>query len=871
MRPGWRRLGTHLAAHKRAVVAVIAWSMMEALPVLLSGQLVSLAVDRGFAAGRLGEGLGWLAAFGLAMLVGAAGSRQVVSQVGVLVEPLRDALVWQVVTGSLNRSATVTAGPPDHAAVARLCRQVEIVRDVLAGLLISATQFVLAGGAVLAGISTLSPDVLPLVAAPLAAAVALFLGTLRPMVARQREQLLAEERLTAGAGDVLSALTDIVGCGAEAAATDGVVALIADQARVARILAAYGSLRKLTVALGAYVPMALVVLAAAGPYRHQFNAGSLVGVLVYVGVNLEPALRTMVEGGGNSFQRLAVAIDRIAEASQPDVTLMADAYGGGDVSGESDTAHRADASAGVNAAARPDAAGRVGNVAEPNAARDTDTDDTDTTDPKHRADTEATADTTCAVDVAALNPRSEVDAASKAGAANRADNAAEPDTAHYADPTAPAHKAGIASRPDTTGRGVSGERWNRRLAVRRATGTEEARGPGRRQAPAARPVTVDRCEDRGTPNDPPSRGRGASRTRAVPPGRRQPDSPTGRVDAPAKVDASFKADAVSRGDAVDGVGAVDRVDAVDRVGSATGPGAAGGVDVVDGAGVVSLGGDELACAGGLRLSRPVHGLGDGRREPGRPAAVELRDVTFRYGPGAVPTVRAVSMAVPAGAHLAIVGPSGAGKSTLANLLAGLLRPQSGQILIDGRPLGELSGHELSRARVLIPQQAYVFEGTLRENLCYLNRDADEAALRAAVDALGLSAVVEGAGGIDGLISPDRLSAGERQLVALTRAYLAPAGLAVLDEATCYMDPLTESRAEQAFRARPGTLIVIAHRISSALRADLVLLMDGSADAAAPRPAPHATLLADSPLYASLVDDWAATPSADVSSGQRASP
>ena len=601
-RPGWQRLGTHLAGHKRAVVGIIGWSVVEALPVLLSGRLVALAVNSGFAAGRLAEGLGWLGALGVAMLAGAAGTRQVISQVGLLVEPLRDALVWQVVTGSLNRSAAVTAGPPDHAAVARLCRQVEIVRDVLAGLLITAAQFVLAGGAVLAGIGTLSPGVLPLVAGPLAVAVALFLGMLRPMVARQREQLLAEERLTAAAGDVLSAMTDIVGCGAEVAAADDVVALIADQARVARVLAVYASLRKLTVALGAYLPMALIVLAAAGPYRREFNAGSLVGVLVYIGVNLEPALRTMVEGGGNSFQRLAVAVDRIAEAAKPD----------------------------------------------------------------------------------------------------RADNA--------------------ASGPSSAGSG--------------------------------------------------------------------------------------------------------RQSAADALAAGADP------------------------------------------QPGRPATVELRDVTFRYGPRAVPTIRELSMIVPAGGHLAIVGPSGAGKSTLANLLAGLLRPQYGEILLDGRPLTEMSGHELCRARVLIPQQAYVFEGTLRENLCYLNRDADEAALGAAVQALGLSAIAERAGGLDGRIAPNRLSAGERQLVALARTYLAPAGLTVLDEATCYMDPLTESRVEEAFRARPGTLIVIAHRISSALRADLILLMDGSADAPAPRTADHATLLTESPLYASLVADWAA-PAANVTGEQRA--
>jgi ATP-binding cassette subfamily C protein len=98
-----------------------------------------------------------------------------------------------------------------------------------------------------------------------------------------------------------------------------------------------------------------------------------------------------------------------------------------------------------------------------------------------------------------------------------------------------------------------------------------------------------------------------------------------------------------------------------------------------------------------------------------------------------------------------------------------------------------------------------------------------------------------------------MSAGERQLVALVRAYVSPAPLVVLDEATCHLDPVAERRAEQAFAARPGTLVVIAHRISSALRADRVLVLDGVGATVGD----HDTLLRTSPLYRDLLGHWEA--------------
>ncbi|MFJ8540268.1 ATP-binding cassette domain-containing protein [Streptomyces sp. NPDC093591] len=239
---------------------------------------------------------------------------------------------------------------------------------------------------------------------------------------------------------------------------------------------------------------------------------------------------------------------------------------------------------------------------------------------------------------------------------------------------------------------------------------------------------------------------------------------------------------------------------------------------------------------------------DGLPRDGR---VELQGVTFGYAPSAEPVVRDLDLSLPSGTHLAVVGPSGAGKSTLAALIAGMLAPQTGDVHLGGVPVRSLDVGRLSRSRVLIPQEAYVVAGTLRENLAYLHPAATSPDLDAAVHAIGATALVERLGGYDAPVNPALLSAGERQLIALVRALLPPAPLVLLDEATCHLDPAAEAGAERAFACRRSTLIVCAHRISSALRADLVLVMDGPRC----RLGTHEQLLADCALYRDLIGHW----------------
>jgi len=157
-------------------------------------------------------------------------------------------------------------------------------------------------------------------------------------------------------------------------------------------------------------------------------------------------------------------------------------------------------------------------------------------------------------------------------------------------------------------------------------------------------------------------------------------------------------------------------------------------------------------------------------------------------------------------------------------------------------------------RVLIPQEAYVFTGTVRDNVTYLRPEATSGQVLAAFASLGAGPLLDRLGGLDGPVDPSELSAGQRQLLALVRAYLSPAPLAVLDEATCHLDPAAEAVAEDAFAARGGTLIVVAHRLSSAQRARRVLVLDGEQAAVGDQ----ATLMATSPLYRDLVGHWSKT-------------
>ncbi|MFI0712359.1 ATP-binding cassette domain-containing protein [Streptomyces inhibens] len=590
-----------LRRRTRVLLLLAGWSLLESGHTFLGGYGVAKALDDGFLTGHTDVGLAWLAVTALAVVIGGLAGRGVFRGLADLVEPLRDSLVRQVVARSLTQAVAKPAQAADSAVISRLTNQTEIARDSFAGLVLVARSFLFTAAGALLGLLSLAPQLLLIVVPPLVAGLLLFLATLRPMAARQRAFLEADEALSTRFGAVAEGLRDVVACGAQEQTAARAYGLIEDEARAARHLAGWSAVRCLALGLAGQLPILLLLVTAPWLLRQGVTAGVVLGALTYLTQSLLPALHTLMNALGSAGTRLLVVLDRLTTDSGQEPAT---------------TAHFA-----------------------PTAT--------------HSAPT--TTPTT-------------------------------PTTAH--------------------------------------------------SAPTATPTTP----------------------------------------APAPV-----------------------------------------------------------------APTPPNG-----------PRVDLRAVTFAYGPGAQPVLHDLDLTVQPGEHLVVVGPSGIGKSTLTALIAGLLAPGHGEIRVDGRPVRAPSGPDPSLQRVLIPQQAYVFSGTLRENLLYLCPDgASTSALESSSEAVGLGPLVHRLGGFDTRIAPGSLSQGERQLIALGRAHLSPAPLILLDEATCHLDPAAELRAERAFADRPGTLIIVAHRIASARRADRILLLDGTRATCDT----HDELLARSALYRDLAGSW----------------
>ncbi|MQA97741.1 MAG: ATP-binding cassette domain-containing protein [Streptosporangiales bacterium] len=564
------------------LAGLVGWSLVEAVPALLWGQAVARAVDDGFLAGRIGTGLLWLVPLAVATPVSALAARNVLLRVAGIVEPFRDELVGGVVEGCVARSVRFGAAP-DEAGVARLTRQVEMVRDSLAGVIMVTRGFVVQTGAALAGLAVLAPELLIFVLPPLLAGLGAYGLLLVAMARVQHRAVLAEERVADTTARLAGALRDIAGCGARDRAEAEAGVRIAEQARAGRTLAWLAGARTLCVAVGGWLPLGLLLVAAPWLRGRGVSAGALLGAVTYVLQVLVPAVETLMQGFGATGMRLIVPLRRLLQTTEP------------------------------------------------------------------------------------LPPSAE----------------------------------------------------------------SERREEGRRGATAGRPSA---------------------------------ESESGR---------------------------------------------------------------------------------DGGRRGG--VGVRLRGVSFGYGGAARAVVEGFDLELAPGERLAVVGPSGIGKSTLAALIAGMLTPGRGEVLLDGEPVSALTPAELAARRVVLPQEAYVFPGTLAENLCWPGPPRPRRELLAAVAAVGLAPHVDGITDADGLIAPEEMSAGQRQLVALARAHLAGAPLTVLDEATCHLDPAAADRAEMAFAARTGTLVIVAHRLGSAARTDRVLVMDGSR----PLCGTHDTLLIESSLYRAL--------------------
>lgn len=239
--------------------------------------------------------------------------------------------------------------------------------------------------------------------------------------------------------------------------------------------------------------------------------------------------------------------------------------------------------------------------------------------------------------------------------------------------------------------------------------------------------------------------------------------------------------------------------------------------------------------------------------------VEFDHVEFAYPGGGVVLHDLTELTIPARQRVAVVGETGSGKTTFAKLLTRLMDPTAGVVRLGGVDVSQVAFSHLRRHVLMVPQEGFLFDATLAENLRYGRRDATDAELLDAVERLELrewfDTLPQGLATRVGQRG-ESLSAGERQLVALVRTALADPALVVLDEATSAVDPRTELRATRALeRLLAGrTSVTIAHRLSTAENADRVLVFDAGRLVEDGR---HAALVEENGVYARLHASWVA--------------
>ncbi|HLX88872.1 MAG TPA: ABC transporter ATP-binding protein, partial [Acidimicrobiales bacterium] len=245
--------------------------------------------------------------------------------------------------------------------------------------------------------------------------------------------------------------------------------------------------------------------------------------------------------------------------------------------------------------------------------------------------------------------------------------------------------------------------------------------------------------------------------------------------------------------------------------------------------------------------------------------IVFQGVSFEYEPG-VPVIREADLRIAPGETVAFVGPTGAGKSTMAKLITRFYDPTEGSVSIDGHDIRTVSLASLRHQLGVVPQEPFLFAGTIRDNLAFARPEATDEEVDEAVRAVGLQELVaQLPNGVDTVVHErgQSLSSGERQLVALGRAFLARPRVLVLDEATSNLDLQSETRVEAALDVllEARTAVLIAHRLSTAMKADRIVVVD---EGRIVEVGSHSELVARGGRYAEMYATW-------VSHAQEAGP